>query len=58
MSEELLKLQNIYKNFGNVKVLKDINIKINKSIRIKLLYDQNNSLSKKIKLEQVRKETT
>ena len=30
MAEELLKLENIYKNFGNVKVLKDVNIKINK----------------------------
>jgi len=30
--EELLQLKNIYKNFGNVKVLKDVNIK---SIRVK-----------------------
>ena len=30
MTEELLKLENIYKNFGNVKVLKDVNININK----------------------------
>ena len=30
MTEELLQLKNIYKNFGNVKVLKDVNIKINK----------------------------
>ena len=28
MSEELLKLENIYKNFGNVKVLKDVNMNI------------------------------
>ena len=30
MTEELLRLENIYKNFGAVKVLKDINIKIDK----------------------------
>jgi NAD+ kinase len=41
-----------------VRNVKKINIKINKSIKINLLYDKNNSLSKKIKLEQVRKETT
>ena len=37
MAEELLKLQNIYKNFGNVKVLKDVNIKINKGEVVALI---------------------
>ena len=32
-------------------------IKINNNIKFKLLYDKNNSLTKKIKLEQIRKET-
>ena len=36
---------------------KSIIIKVNKSIKFNLLYDQNNSLQKKIKLEQIRKET-
>ena len=39
MAEELLKLQNIYKNFGNVKVLKDVNIKINKGEVVALIGD-------------------
>ena len=30
MTEELLRLENIYKNFGNVKVLKDVNLNIKK----------------------------
>ena len=34
MTEELLQLKNIYKNFGNVKVLKDVNIIRN---RLKIL---------------------
>ncbi len=33
-----------------------INIKINKKIKFKLLYNKNNSLQKKIKIEQLRKE--
>ena len=36
---------------------KHINIKINKKIIFNLLYDKNNSLNKKIKIEQLRKET-
>ena len=34
-----------------------INIKVNKKIFFNLLYDKNNSLQKKIKIEQIRKET-
>ena len=37
---------------------KSIKIKINKSIKFNLLYDKNNSLHKKIKIEQIRKETS
>jgi len=33
MTEELLKLENIYKNFGNVKVLKNVNMNIKKVIK-------------------------
>ena len=40
-----------------VRNAKTINVKVNKKIRFNLLYDQNNSLQKKIKLEQLRKET-
>ena len=40
-----------------VRNIKRVNIKINNLIKFKLLYDRNNSLTKKIKLEQVRKET-
>jgi NAD+ kinase len=36
---------------------KTITVKINKNIRFNLLYDKNNSLQKKIKIEQLRKET-
>ena len=39
MTEELLRLENIYKNFGAVKVLKDINIKINKGEVVALIGD-------------------
>ena len=38
----------------NVKFLK---IKINKSIRLNLLYDKNRSLVKRIKIEQIRRNT-
>jgi len=38
-----------------VRNIKSIKIKINNHIKFKLLYDKNNSLSKKIKLEQIRK---
>ena len=37
-----------------VRNIKSVNVKVNKSIIFKLLYDRNNSLSKKIKLEQSR----
>jgi len=37
---------------------KDIMIKTNKKIKFNLLYDSNRSLQKKIKIEQIRKETT
>ena len=40
-----------------VRNAKNIIVKTNKSIKFNLLYDQNNSLQKKIKLEQLRKET-
>ncbi len=40
-----------------VRNAKTINIKINKSIKFNLLYDSNSSLQKKIKIEQLRKET-
>ena len=39
-----------------VRNIKNVIIKVNKSIKLRLLYDKNNSLSKKIKLEQVRKQ--
>ena len=39
-----------------VRNIKSVNVKINNSIIFKLLYDRNNSLSKKIKLEQIRKQ--
>ena len=50
MAEELLKLQNIYKNFGNVKVLKDINIKINKGEVVALIGDNGAGKSTLIKV--------
>ena len=37
--------------------IKSVIIKTNNSIKFKLLYDRNNSLTKKIKLEQIRKQT-
>ena len=39
-----------------VRNIKSVNVKVNNSIIFKLLYDGNNSLSKKIKLEQIRKQ--
>ena len=39
-----------------VRNIRKANIKINNSIKFKLLYDKNNSLKKKIKLEQTRKQ--
>ena len=40
-----------------IRNVKSVSIKMNNSIKFKLLYDRNNSLSKKIKLEQIRKQT-
>jgi len=40
-----------------VRNAKVINVKTNKKIKFNLLYDKNRSLQKKIKLEQLRKET-
>ena len=50
MAEELLKLVNIYKNFGNVKVLKDVNIKINKGEVVALIGDNGAGKSTLIKV--------
>jgi len=41
-----------------VRNVKKINIKINKKINFNLLFNKNNSLHKKIKIEQLRKETS
>jgi len=41
-----------------VRNIKSVNIKINNTIKFKLLYDKGNSLNKKIKLEQLRKQIT
>ena len=41
-----------------VRNIKNVKIKTDNSIIFKLLYDNNNSLSKKIKLEQIRKQTS
>ena len=40
-----------------VRNAKSIKVKVNHKIKFKLLYDKNSSLQKKIKLEQLRKET-
>ena len=40
-----------------VRNIESVKIKINNSIKFKLLYDKNSSLTKKIKLEQIRKQT-
>ena len=40
-----------------VRNVKSVKIKINKKIKFNLLYDKNNSLQKKIKLEQIKRET-
>ena len=40
-----------------VRNIKSVNIKINNLIKFKLLYDRNDSLNKKIKIEQLRKQT-
>ena len=41
-----------------IRNIKNVKIEINNSIKFKLLYDKNNSLTKKIKLEQIRKQTS
>ncbi len=41
-----------------IRNIKRINIKIEKKISFRLLYDSNNSLEKKIKIEQLRKQTS
>ena len=41
-----------------VRNAKNIIIKTNQKIKFNLLYDQNRSLQKKIKIEQLRKETS
>ena len=41
-----------------VRNAKNIIIKTNRKIRFNLLYDKNKSLQKKIKIEQLRKETS
>ena len=41
-----------------VRNAKSISVKINNKIKFKLLYDKNRSLQKKIKIEQIRKETS
>ena len=50
ISEQLLKLENIYKDFGNVKVLKDINITINKGEVVALIGDNGAGKSTLIKV--------
>jgi len=64
-SSSLIKIKNLDINkrpvsvvADNVEVrnIKNVDIKINYSIHFKLLYDSNNSLNKKIKLEQIRKQ--
>ena len=49
MSEELLKLESIYKNFGNVKVLKNVNVTINKGEVVALIGDNGAGKSTLIK---------
>ena len=41
-----------------VRNIKSVKIKINNYVKFKLLYDRNNSLTKKIKLEQIRNQTS
>ena len=50
MTKELLRLENIYKNFGAVKVLKDINIHINKGEVVALIGDNGAGKSTLIKV--------
>ena len=48
--EDLLQLKNIYKNFGNVKVLKDVNIRIKKGEVVALIGDNGAGKSTLIKV--------
>ena len=41
-----------------IRNIKSVNVKTNNKIKFKLLYDKNNSLTKKIKLEQIRNQTS
>ena len=50
MAEELLKLENIYKSFGNVKVLKDVNLNIKKGEVVALIGDNGAGKSTLIKV--------
>ena len=50
MSEEILKLKNIYKSFGKVKVLKDVNMKIKKGEVVALIGDNGAGKSTLIKV--------
>lgn len=50
MSEEILKLENIYKSFGNVKVLKDVNLNIKKGEVVALIGDNGAGKSTLIKV--------
>ncbi len=50
MTDQLLKLENIYKDFGNVKVLKNINITINKGEVVALIGDNGAGKSTLIKV--------
>ena len=66
-SSSLIRIQNLNIHKRSVSVvadnievrnIKSVFIKMNNSIKFKLLYDRNNSLTKKIKLEQMRKQTS
>ena len=65
-SSSLIKIKNLNVQKRSVSVvadnvevrnIKSVKIKVNNSIKFKLLYDKNNSLIKKIRLEQLRKKT-